>query len=252
MAQNNDEMQQMVHDFSKMLREPMRNSLARQQRKHAATYAASCYGRGVLDPYESAPEQREETGDRIVAAIHAQLDGFGLTRHDHQREFHEMFIKATLPKIYEKTWAQNYDAILRKFSMTRNLSECLIVCPRRFGKTYSVAMFCAAYLMHVPNCEIALFSTGQRTAGKLMALILSFCDMIDGFRDRVQRKTQELLELNFGRGDTRRLNCYPGTVAVRPLRTAPAFSRPCPLALLPTPTSRIPATARRARVSAMV
>jgi len=180
----------------------------------ASSYAASFYGRGVLDPYDSAPKTTELTGDRIVARIQEQLDSFGMTRHDHQREFHDMFIHSTLPKIYEKTWAQNYNTILRKYGIKKHYSESLIVCPRRYGKTYSVAMYCAAYLMNTPNCEIALFSTGKRTAGKLMALIVSFCDLIPGFRDRVEIKNQELLQVGFGRSDKRRLNCYPGTVAV--------------------------------------
>lgn len=154
-------------------------------------------------------------GDEIVRSLYAQLDQFGLTRHEYQQRFHEQFVHSCLPKIYGDEWDTNSERILHRYHLQAIHQETLIVCPRRFGKTTAVAMFAAAFLWCVPSCEIAIFSTGKRTAGKLMAQTLAFLDMIRNFRSRVETKNQELIVLKFGPGDERKLNCYPGTISVR-------------------------------------
>ena len=67
----------------------------------------------------------------------------------------------------------------------------------------------------VPKSEEAIFSTGKRTAGKLMALTISFLLAIPGFRDRCEVHNVENLIIDMGPTDKRKISCYPGSVAVR-------------------------------------
>lgn len=40
------------------------------------------------------------------------------------------------------------------------MQEVLVVMPRRRGKTYATAMMAAALILTVPECSVAVFSTG--------------------------------------------------------------------------------------------
>lgn len=165
------------------------------------------------------------SGDEIVEKLQWTLDNMGVKRHTYQIQFHELFIRSCLPKIYEGEWEAHHDAILRRYALKRLAQETLIVCPRRFGKTWSVSMFCAAYAWCVPNSEVAIFSTGQRASGKLMALCLKFLSVLEGFQDRLHTKNVEKIVLKFSDTDLRSINCYPGSVKVR---RAAAAASPCP------------------------
>lgn len=215
--------------------------------QHARAALVQSYAQTVRERARGTYRVEAHTaGDEVVRRLNEQLDAFGLIRHEYQRRFHEQFVHSCLPKIYGDEWDTNAERVLRRYGLATLHQETLIVCPRRFGKTTAVAMFAAAFLWCVPACEIAIFSTGKRTAGKLMALTLSFLHMIEGFRARVATKNQELIVLAFGPGDERKLNCYPGTVDVRPPHH-PAF--PLPFCLLrrcslPPPSARVLAAAR--------
>lgn len=157
---------------------------------------------------------KNKSGDEKLKDLKFWLDNLGLKRHIHQIRFHEHMIKASLSKIYEVEWETQYESIMKKFSIQKMKRELLFSCPRRFGKTFSVALYCAAYMLSVPNCQVAVFSTGKRTAKKLMMLILSFLSRFPGFEDHIKTKNQEDLILKFGPFDERILSCYPSTVKV--------------------------------------
>jgi hypothetical protein len=197
----------LVHDLYR----PVTQYKQEQLHKLTQSYADDRFERSKREAYAF----KQTAGDHIVAEVQWQLDHLGVERHANQIRFHELFLRSCLPKIYESEWAQNYDAIMKRFNIQKLHQETLVVCPRRFGKTYSVAMFVAAYLMHVPKANIAIFSTGKRTAGKLMALCYSFLSTIPTFNsDHVTKKTVEECNVTFGKGDERTLCCYPGTVKV--------------------------------------
>ena len=158
---------------------------------------------------------KNKTGDEKLRDLKFWLDHLGLKRHIHQIRFHEHMIKASLSKIYETEWETQYESIMKRFDIEKMKRELLFSCPRRFGKTFSVAVYSAAYMLSVPNCQVAVFSTGKRTAKKLMMLILSFLSRFPGFEDHIDIKNQEDLVLNFGPFDKRQLSCYPSTVKVR-------------------------------------
>jgi len=153
-------------------------------------------------------------GDVLMEQLRRALDSFSVTRKPHQVRFHDKFMASRLPKIYTKEWASEFDSIMAKNGVEILKQETLVVCPRRFGKTYAVAMFCAAFIWCIPDCEVAIFSTGQRTARKLMQLCIFFLAQFDGFIEVLRTKNAEEILLEFSRTDKRKLNCYPGTVKV--------------------------------------
>ena len=168
-----------------------------------------------------AAEKSKETrsGDEKLKMLKHWLDNLGLKRHFLQVKFHEQMILACLSKIYEDEWETQYEQIMKKFGVIKMKRELIFSCPRRFGKTYSVALFAAAYLLSIPKCQVAIFSTGKRTAKKLMVLILHFLTFFPGIEDpgRIKVKNQEDLVLDFGtpnHPDDRCLSCYPSSVKV--------------------------------------
>lgn len=154
------------------------------------------------------------TGDERLDMFRELLDMFNWEREDNQIEFHEIMIQTVLPKIFAKEWDTDYERIMRMFKMEKHKAETFIICPRRYGKTVSVAMFCAAYLYMVPNASIAIFSTSKRTSGKMMTAVYGFMRELPFF-DQVyfETKNSECIKIVMY-GDERSVWSYPGTVAV--------------------------------------
>lgn len=154
------------------------------------------------------------TGDERLDMFRELLDMFNWEREDNQIEFHEIMIQTVLPKIFTKEWDTDYERIMRMFKMEKHKAETFIICPRRYGKTVSVAMFCAAYLYMIPNASIAIFSTSKRTSGKMMTAVYGFMRELPFF-DQVyfETKNSECIKIVMY-GNERSVWSYPGTVAV--------------------------------------
>lgn len=160
------------------------------------------------------------TGDQKIRRLRKILgdpEVFGVRRGDIQVMFHEEFLQACLSIIYRGEWELNFDEIMARNRVTSNARERFIICPRRFGKTWAVAMFCAAYLWCIPKVTVSIFSRGKRMAQKLMFLCLRYLLKLPGFSDYVTTSNSEQIVLDFGPNDTRTLCCLPGTPEVRKL-----------------------------------
>jgi hypothetical protein len=156
----------------------------------------------------------ELTGDERLDMFRELLDMFNWEREDNQIEFHEIMLRTVLPKIFTKEWDTDYERIMRMFKMEKHTAETFIICPRRYGKTVSVAMFCAAYLYMVPNASIAIFSTSKRTSGKMMTAVYGFMRELPFFYHVVfETKNSECIKIVMN-GNERSVWSYPGTVAV--------------------------------------
>ena len=100
-------------------------------------------------------------GDRLLQALRdalAHFDGIGYTRSVHQREFHSSMMAACARHIFADEFTDNFVRILEENGWQEARQEVMICCPRRFGKTFAVGMFVAAYLYVIPTCEICIFS----------------------------------------------------------------------------------------------
>ena len=131
-----------------------------------------------------------------------------------QKQFHDLFVAASIKNIYKKKFVTEYANILREnpqFGGDLN-QNVIVTCPRRFGKTFGTAMFIAAYLLSVSRAEVAVFSPSKRQSIMLLEKVDAFIQVLEG-QSRICTKNQEML---FVRGnserDVRKSFYYPAVV----------------------------------------
>jgi len=146
-------------------------------------------------------------GDELVRSILRTLDTFQtasgepLVRSREQKYFHYWWIQANFPKIYKSQWHAHSERVLKNApqlfgfpeSLDRIFPEVLCLTPRRYGKTWAVAMFIAAMLYNVPGFKFATFSTGKRASGWVMRDVVSFFKQLPQARERIIKRNQEEL-----------------------------------------------------------
>jgi hypothetical protein len=153
----------------------------------------------------------------------AKLDTLGWSRSYHQRLFHDDFLKACTRSFWklEKPgqFARDHQRVLRFNNWDHIAQEILISTPRRFGKTISVSMFCAAMLLSCPGVEISIYSTCKRISQKILRNVHKFVLMIansdlSSMNFIVKRENMEEINLQgpLGNTDIRIINSYPSKV----------------------------------------
>lgn len=151
-------------------------------------------------------------------------------RSYHQRWFHDHYLRACA-RVFFKTeeegaFERAHKRILETNGWEALQQEVLISTPRRFGKTISISLFCAALMFACPSCECSIYSTCKRISQKLLRNVIKFLDMMYVQMQvspyRVIRKNQEELQINGPEGptDVRIMNSYPSKVQ----RTPPAHT----------------------------
>jgi hypothetical protein len=171
----------------------------------------------VPELHESASNRkywtRKTSGEEKLRLIRETLDEFGYKRTDQQKVFHEHMINACLPIIFGDELDYHTEKILKENDWEAILQELLCVTPRRFGKTWAVAMFVATILINVPNIEIVIFSMAMRASRKMLALVDKFISRHERGNQMICRPhNQECLTLrgNFGVDDKRVCQSFPG------------------------------------------
>jgi hypothetical protein len=155
-------------------------------------------------------------GDATLSALFSkleQIDGLEFPRSHHQIKFHDCFTRACLRIIYGADYERCEPQLLREFAVPEFRTEVMIVTPRRFGKTFSVAQYCAAFAASVMGKEVAIFSTGRRASKKIL-------DLVWRFLKPIMRPTQKLMlknveEIHLFDSATNKLNkvcSYPSKV----------------------------------------
>jgi len=159
----------------------------------------------------------------------AKLDSLGWNRSYHQRLFHDDFLKACTRSFWKLEppgqFARDHQRVLRVNGWDHIAQEILISTPRRFGKTISVSMFCAAMLLACPLVEISIYSTCKRISQKILRNVQKFALMIADsdygtLNFRVLRENMEEINLQgpLGHTDTRVINSYPSKVRILPFK----------------------------------
>jgi hypothetical protein len=151
-------------------------------------------------------------GWRRLKTIRKCLDNFKpFQRTKMQKRFHDSFLQATASHIFADDVDVDLARVMKQNKWCHLKQQCLAMTPRRFGKTMSVGMFCAAYLYSVENCEIAIFSTGRRASQKLLELIHSLVCKLPNGRERVAKYNAEILNLKNHDGSfgLSKLSSYP-------------------------------------------
>jgi hypothetical protein len=136
------------------------------------------------------------TGDMRLSKLNWWLNNLGIQRSPDQAMFHWHFTNAVLPKIYgEKDWNEHSMRVMNQRKLDRIDFEVTIITPRRWGKSWSVAMFVLSLMLAVPGIRICIFSTGKRASSSLMEIITQFMANVPGLNARKVKENQEELYL---------------------------------------------------------
>ncbi|KAJ1466972.1 hypothetical protein T484DRAFT_1756227 [Baffinella frigidus] len=155
---------------------------------------------------------------RLREALNA-LDRCGWKRSYHQRLFHEEYLRSAT-RVFFKTekpgsFERAHKKVLEINGWDSLQQEVLISTPRRFGKTISISLFCAALMFACPAVECSIYSTCKRISQKLLRNVCKFLDMIYTEMKvapfKIHRKNQEELNIQGpeGQGDLRTISSYP-------------------------------------------
>ncbi len=136
-------------------------------------------------------------------------------RSPDQRWFHREMKKAIMAKLFRDDLDANLDSLLREFATKEFRREVMAITPRRYGKTWAVAMFAAAALYALEASEQAIFSTGRRASRRLLDIVSRFIHVLPGFQNSwIDRNNEETLWVKLGDGTTRKIYSYPSKVEI--------------------------------------
>ena len=170
---------------------------ARQKRIEALSFKSALEDDGEAEINEDATQDEldglgvwmagdEFQGDvnyRTLQKLLTRVDQRGFERSSQQLDFHTAFMKASARVIYRSSWATDRPAIMAAHGWETSNSEVLISTPRRFGKTFSIAIFCACLAL-AQGLEIVVFSPARRASRKLLERIVEFVTLAGG-KDKI-------------------------------------------------------------------
>jgi len=170
---------------------------------------------------------------RLREALNA-LDRCGWKRSFHQRAFHDDYLRSCA-RVFFKTEAPGsferaHKRILELNGWDSLQQEVLISTPRRFGKTISISLFCAALIFSCPSVECSIYSTCKRISQKLLRNVCKFLDLIYVEMKippyRIIRANQEELQITGpdGPADIRVISSYPSKVQNTPPLCTPLLN----------------------------
>jgi hypothetical protein len=170
----------------------------------------------LVDRYAKKNENSAvQDGHRKMDTIRKYLNMF--SRSYHQKLMHTHMMQTILALVYGKAVLAEHELEILEYNNFTHLGrqEVVITAARRMGKSYSVAMFCAAVVYTVPGIEISIFSSSARAAGGevgLMSLVRKFLEETFKLsKELIAKSNEEHLFLKFGEGDLRKINSYPAS-----------------------------------------
>jgi hypothetical protein len=160
------------------------------------------------------PEDHWEgcTNLRTLRTLLSIVDDRGFERSPHQMAFHSSFERCVSRVIYKKDWATARPNIMRHNKWDKCSSEVLISTPRRFGKTFSIAIFAACLALSF-GCEIVVFSPARRASRKLLERMVEFIRLLDCDSNIVEYN-QEQCRVTSYNGKSSLIRSFPSKVGV--------------------------------------
>lgn len=208
-----EEPQYKQHNFTHIL-----NKVHLCYEKKQAQFLASMRTPSLVDQIVNPVESTKSyvTGRERLNIIRQILDSFGLERSDMQKTFHEDMIGACAKLIFKDDLLAELDDLLLELGVDELMQQFMAITPRRFGKTYSVAMFVVAMMFGVEGIEQAIFSTGRRASQKLIELVYRFMCKIPGMRESIIKHNVETIWIQgpYGPDDVRKVFSYPSNVRI--------------------------------------
>lgn len=201
------------------------NIVLKDRKKYEEEYKKKCIISNRIDYYSLINRQIKSIsdnteGDLKLKALIKALNRFDVIhkgkykRSKGQRIFHKAFIGASLKKIYGNDIYKNLQKLLIEYDLDELKSDVILCTPRRWGKTMSVGLYVAAYLLTQPNAEVSIFSTGRRTSRKILALIWKMIVDFTGDHTVVVTFNQELLEVKSAGNGISKCYSYPSKVQI--------------------------------------
>jgi len=152
------------------------------------------------------------TNLRTLRTLLSIVDDRGFERSAHQLAFHSAFERCVARVVYKTEWSTNRPAIMRHNNWPRCNSEVLISTPRRFGKTFSIAIFFACMALAF-GCEIVVFSPARRASRKLLERMVEFVRLL-GCDDHIVEYNQEQCRVKSYDGKSSLIRSFPSKVGV--------------------------------------
>lgn len=121
--------------------------------------------------------KNECEGDVLVKRINSALkylDEHGFERSSQQRLFHHAFMQSTYAQLYGQDLHRNLIRLLEDSNTSELRTEVACLTPRRFGKTFAVALWCASMLVCAKDHDSSIYSTSARVSKMLLQTILRF------------------------------------------------------------------------------
>lgn len=112
-------------------------------------------------------------GDARLAELKKILAyNIGCEKKELQGEFHDIFLRASLPLIYGAEWDDNTsERVMRDHAINEMRPHVFIRAPRRRCKSGSIASFVAAILQVCPDLEIHIHTMCKRTKDEMLRVI---------------------------------------------------------------------------------
>jgi hypothetical protein len=147
---------------------------------------------------EMDPMRRTATsGDQKLELLEWWLNNMGVERSPDQRLFHRYFINTMLAKIYGPAeWNEVGLRVLKERGLDELRTEVLATTPRRWGKTWAVALFVLALMLACPGIRVCVFSTGKRASSSLMEIMMQFMNNVPSLQQRIVKQNQEELYIS--------------------------------------------------------
>lgn len=162
-------------------------------------------------------KSRISLGQRRVQKIRDILEIFdanGWERDRRQREFHEAFLRSVAKRLFADDASVNMSQVMRDNGWNDLKQYCVVMTPRRCGKTVSVSMFSAAFGVAVPGTEQSLYSTCSRASKALLDNIRKFLDMT-GMARIIKCNQEDLYFTPKNSNELTKIHCYPSNPTVR-------------------------------------
>lgn len=161
----------------------------------------------------------EKNGDQILESLRVDAaQNMATVWSTDQNMFLEQIWLTILNHIYGPSLSSNLDRLMAQNKHWKRFMQVLdIMCPRRWGKTTTIAGAVADILKNLRKKEISIFSPGRRPSKKLLELIFSFVCKL-GIESRVVRYNVETLWIvGDSPDDIRKVFSYPSKVKIIPL-----------------------------------
>ncbi|MFA7000435.1 MAG: hypothetical protein WC241_05005 [Candidatus Paceibacterota bacterium] len=161
---------------------------------------------------------------RAVQATLRFFDEHGYARSYVQKQLHTIYLNAALDIIFRGSWDRDQAAVLMTALIASLYKKVAVAMPRRFGKTYSIAMFVAALMcsMTETGIKVIVYSSGSRASTNLAQTVRMFLEMVPGAAAQITVDNFETIVMRTGpTGPIRSLKSLPSAVCTPTLYSSP-------------------------------